>query len=820
MPSNQLTPSLRATSLDRGDLDPALRSGLSGIRSITRDGRRPGWVRAKSAFSAIAFPHSTLGKLRLPGLFLRHPNPMRRLRFPPALAFAFLAFIASPAGHAAEPPATAPRVFTTAAEIRALPAPVAGQKIRAVLRGVVTAAEPDWQGKFVIQDETAGIFVQNIGPQPKIGDFIEVAGWTGPGWFAPVVQSNGWTKLGTAPLPPAKPVSIERLMAGVETSQRIEITGLVRSASYVASQKTMLEVSVGGYRIRVFPKLPPDVNPRSLVAAKVRVRGTAATAFNYARRQMTAVNLMVPSAEDFVVEEPEQHPPFEQPFLALDDLGKFRTTASRGERLHVKGVLTLQRPGLDLFLQDETGGLHLESRSPIVLPLGKPVEAVGFFEIVDNQPVLRDAVYRELAEPVAPAAPHPVPMTEIRDGLHGGEFIVLRGRLLDRSTRSVRRPDAGFAGFRTICTIRDAEQSFTAELESTQESAALDNIPLGSLVELGGVALLDTGDDGKLRSLNLLLPEASAVRVLETPSVLTAQRLLVGSIILCVLLAAVAAWLLTVSRKNAMLKYLVEDREKAQRELQRAHDQLEVRVQERTEQLKAEMSVRKAAEVEFRAVLTERTRLARELHDTLEQALTGISLQLDTAFRLFQRNPADAGPPLELARRFLAQSRLELRRSIWDLRSRELEQFALTQALEISSGQILTGSGITADFTTSGEARRLPEVVEENLLRIAQEALTNVLKHSGATAVTVHLAFAPDTVVMEIRDNGSGLIASRLAANDSAHYGLLGMKERAKRIGGRLDVSGPAGEGTTVRVSLSLAPSESSRPAPAPEPIL
>ena len=107
-----------------------------------------------------------------------------------------------------------------------------------------------------------------------------------------------------------KTVSIERLMAGVETSQRVEITGLVRAVSYVASQKTMIEVSVGGYRVRVFPKLPPDVNPRSLVAAKVRVRGTATSAFNYARRQLTAVNIMVPTAEEFVVEEPEQHPPW------------------------------------------------------------------------------------------------------------------------------------------------------------------------------------------------------------------------------------------------------------------------------------------------------------------------------------------------------------------------------------------------------------------------------------------------------------------------------------------------------------------------------
>src|SRR6186713_2005446 len=71
-----------------------------------------------------------------------------------------------------------PRVLTTAAEVRALPPSVASEKMRAVIRGVVTAAEPDWSGRFVIQDASAGIFVQNLGPQPKVGDLVEVDGWT------------------------------------------------------------------------------------------------------------------------------------------------------------------------------------------------------------------------------------------------------------------------------------------------------------------------------------------------------------------------------------------------------------------------------------------------------------------------------------------------------------------------------------------------------------------------------------------------------------------------------------------------------------------
>jgi len=203
-------------------------------------------------------------------------------------------------------------------------------------------------------------------------------------------------------------------------------------------------------------------------------------------------------------------------------------------------------------------------------------------------------------------------------------------------------------------------------------------------------------------------------------------------------------------------------------------------------------------------VLTERTRLARELHDTLEQALTGIALQLDTSSKLFQRNPEDASQRLELARGFLRQSQIELRRSIWDLRSRELEQFDLAQALAIGSRQITAGTHIKVDLEMIGERQRLTEVVEESLLRIAQEALTNVVKHANASAVTIRLAFGTETVSLEIKDNGTGFVADQVAGRHEGHYGLLGMSERAKRLGGRLDISGSPGEGTTVRVILSL----------------
>lgn len=719
-----------------------------------------------------------------------------------AILASLSALLCSPARLAAQAPQT--ETLATAAQVLALPAEEARKRVPVRFTGVVTAAEPDWQGKFFIQDASGGIFVYSLGRQPAVGDLVEVAGVSSPGAFAPTVHLTEWRKTGTAPLPTAKQATIERLMAGVEDGQRIEIVGLVRSAGVGSTRKLQVEISVGGYRVRVFPKLPPHENPESLIGAKVRVRGTAATAFSAARRQLTAVNLYVPTPEDFTVEQSEASSPFEQPVVTLGDIARYRPNASLGNRLHVQGVVTLQRIGADLFIQDATGGLHVETRHATRLRLGRKIDVVGFLEFVNFQPVLRDSIVRELPGTPDPVPAKTVPFAQLRDGLHPGELIVMQGRLLDRSVRPIRRENGSFTGVRVTATIQSPDLTFTAEFEDESEAGHITSIPLGSLLELRGVASFETGDDGKLSTLNLLLPDPASIRVVEAPSWLTTQRLLIGLAIVSILLAAVAGWLLTVSRKNVMLKFLVNERESAQAQLQQAHDQLEARVKERTEQLKAEMTVRRDAELEFRAVLTERTRLARELHDTLEQALTGIALQLDTAAKLFQRNPPDASRPLELARDFLRQSQLELRRSIWDLRSRELDQFDLSEALSITCRQFAASSNLHIEPEITGERHRLPEIVEETLLRILQEALTNVVKHAGATSVSVRLTFAPDAVSLEIKDDGSGLITDRVAAGGDHGFGLLGMRERAKRLGGRLDISGSPGEGTTVRAMISL----------------
>jgi len=207
-------------------------------------------------------------------------------------------------------------------------------------------------------------------------------------------------------------------------------------------------------------------------------------------------------------------------------------------------------------------------------------------------------------------------------------------------------------------------------------------------------------------------------------------------------------------------------------------------------------------------VLAERTRLAQDLHDTVEQTLTGIAFQLDSATKLHERDPESSRRHLELARSLMDKSQEEMRQSVWDLRSRALEQFDLSNALAEGARQITCGTDIQVHVETKGQVRPLPEVVEENLLRIGQEALSNVIKHSRSTTANIELVFAPQQVVLQINDTGHGFDHGKVGGPQEGHFGLLGMAERTKRLGGRFTLASIPGQGTTIRVEIPIDQSQ------------
>ena len=152
-------------------------------------------------------------------------------------------------------------------------------------------------------------------------------------------------------------------------------------------------------------------------------------------------------------------------------------------------------------------------------------------------------------------------------------------------------------------------------------------------------------------------------------------------------------------------------------------------------------------------------------------------------------------------------TRTEVRRSVCDLRTRTLKTGDLRQALE-KAGEHLTGEdgGVQLRVTASGPAVRLSDVLENHLLRIGQEAITNAVKHGPARQILLHLDFRTNEVTMTVEDDGSGFEIGAAPGAASGHFGLEGIRERVKRIGGTLSVQSSPGSGTQLTVLTPLEP--------------
>jgi len=699
--------------------------------------------------------------------------------------------------------------ITNASDVLALSVADAQSQIAVSVTGVVTMAETnsDWAGQFFVQDSSGGIFVaSHFNPPPFPGDLVQVTGVTHPGGFAPVITKPHWKKIGTAPLPAARPVSTERLMTGSEDSQRVEVSGIIRSAQ-PSGGRIGIELASGGFRFKAYFPTNTSIDPASLIGAKVVVRGTAAAAFNKRAwlRQFFTVTIFCPRAEDFIIEEPAPANPFAEPATSLKSIAQYRKDRPEGYQVHVKGVVTYQIKGQELFLQDNTtDGLRIKTAATNAVVPGDVVEAVGFPAVENFLPVLEDAIFRKMPEPRANLQPTNTSIADLQRGLHHAAFVCLRGRLLDRLVKGLGA-DMNQPGIQTTLIIQASNTVFAAEKETSEPNTFLSAIPIGSIVEVRGICLLDSGGDGSVKSFRVVLPTSHDVQIIKKPDWLTPRHLIITLVSVVLILVLAIAWTIWVSNKNSTLKSLVQEKETAQHELQQAHDQLEERVKERTAQLKVEMTARKESELQFRAVLTERTRLAQELHDTLEQTLTGIALQQDLVASQFDKNPESATHHLKLARNLMRQSQEDLHRSVWGLRSRAEEDFNLTSALETSAAQLTEDAGIRLEANAIGAPPVLSEIFDENLLRIGQEAVTNAVKHSRATRIKIQWQFTPQQVNLTVSDNGIGFQPETCSGPKDGHFGLLGIRERTERLGGRLSIASTPGVGTAIGVEIPVS---------------
>ncbi|HFC08521.1 MAG TPA: sensor histidine kinase [Chloroflexi bacterium] len=246
-----------------------------------------------------------------------------------------------------------------------------------------------------------------------------------------------------------------------------------------------------------------------------------------------------------------------------------------------------------------------------------------------------------------------------------------------------------------------------------------------------------------------------------------------GAEMLAFIFLALAYWLPDPSRRAFAERYFAD----AQAMVQRLEAQL------------AEM-------VAVQARLEERQRLARELHDSVSQALFSTELQLGTAEMLLENDPQAARERLEQARRTIHEAANDLRALIADLRPPALAGKTLTEALADFTHSLETVEGIPVVFEADVEGR-LSEAEEAELYRIAYEALTNAVRHGQPHQINVSLWLRPPAFRLAIADDGQGFDPTH---TPSGHWGLVGMRERAERLGASLAIDSAPGRGTRVEI--------------------
>jgi len=213
------------------------------------------------------------------------------------------------------------------------------------------------------------------------------------------------------------------------------------------------------------------------------------------------------------------------------------------------------------------------------------------------------------------------------------------------------------------------------------------------------------------------------------------------------------------------------------------------------------------AKQEFDAVLAERNRIAREVHDTLAQGYVGVSVQLEVVSELLRNDKTEAAiKHLDTTRQHVREGLAEARQSIWALRSQDSGENTLPVRLRRATERA-NGHGTEATFSLYGAYRPMPPGMERELLRVGQEAIHNVKKHAGARHLIVQLEYGPAEIALVVRDDGRGFEINDGVEPPPGHYGLTGMRERAEAISGTLEVTSEPGMGTTVRLQV-MAPKE------------
>lgn len=680
----------------------------------------------------------------------------------------------------AQTPAGAPLpLITTIEAIRALSQDEGARGYPVRVRGIVTHFDEQADIGLMVHDGKVGQFVvppgnpAAVGPWRDLrrGDAIEIEGRTVRGGFAPNVEPAIVRRMGRAPLPAPKQIAFPSMLTGRHDCDYVEVVGVVQRA-WLSSDPQMhtlfadVAFEDGVVRAAFWDYTPADLE--RFIDARVRLRGNVGTLFGRTE-QLRGVSLFVGHTSDIEVLE---SPPdlFLMPIRPIRSIYNYSAAGEVNRRIRVRGVVTCYIPGRPvevsdftstakfryvrhvLYVDDGTGGARVETEQPQRVRPGTVVEVAGFPAVTPGKPILTNAIFRAAGQASQPAAVA-VGGTTVLTPENDAALVRMEGHFLSMLTSPTQR----------TLVLKVGETVFDAVLDADTASRALDRIRPGSLIAVTGVYAYQWGPPPVFR---LFLRSPDDVAIVAAASWWTMRHSAVMVAMLALVACGFGFWVRTTSNRKRQ---------------------------------------------QYQAVLTERSRVARELHDTLEQGLAGISLQLEAVAGSLQASPEAARQSLDVARQMLRYSQEEARRSVMDLRSQALESRNLAGALTDLARQMTHGTGALADVRVEGPVQRLGASDEHHLLRIGLEALTNALKHSGARHIAITLRFQSSGTELIVQDDGCGL-GHGVRDLPGGHFGLLGIRERVDKLGGVLQINGDPGAGTRLCVTIPARRTVSAEP--------
>jgi len=669
------------------------------------------------------------------------------LRFP-LLYFGII--IALPALGIADDPLP---TLTSARELRNLPATEAARSYPVHLHAVITLVEP--QRTIFLRDDTGAGFIRwsNGLPDLKAGERVDVEGVSYPGLYLTGIVGKKVTILSEdEPLPP-RPVDYEQLASGQFHYDWVEVQGVVRSVT-PGEKYSVLKLALGNGSLDVYPTTDETFSAENLVDATVRVDGIAAGYIND-RRQLVAPHLRIRSLTDVTVLEPAPEKPFDIATTPASELLRFAPNGRAGHRVKVRGVVTYQEPGSAIYLRDNVQGLRVHTATTDPFSPGETVEALGFPTMGTLSAELQDATLRRTGETTF-AAPVAVKATELASGKFDADLVQIDADVRD----IVREAD------RTTLTLQSGNTVFQAIAHPPLPESELPEP--GARVRLSGIChVIEATQPSRSFSAHarafevLLRNTGSDFTVLRRPSWWTTQRLAVAAAALLGLVVLSLAWAASLRRQ----------------------------VRRQTTVIRSQ--------IEAATIADERQRIAREFHDTLEQELVGVTLRIEAAAT--RARDSRLRELLSSTHRLVQQLQTGARSFVWNLRDSSLTTQPLAEAIRTAVAGSTTGHQL--EIRTLGEARRLPESIAHELLRVAQEACTNSVKHGAAHTIKVTLDFTtPACIRLQVEDDGRGFDAD--APVPAGHFGLLGIRERVQKLGGEFHLQSEPNKGAAITVTV------------------